>query len=434
MITFYNLFSALAALAVLPLFTLYSLVTGKKRRGLAHHFGFVPRPTSQGDKEGDKGGKVLWLYALSRGEVNAAVPILRRIREDNPNMLIVVSVTTDSGFDAARERLAFADQIMFHPLDCWPFIALAVNRIQPDLFAVVDTGFWPGLLHSLQARKIPTVLINGRISKKSIRRYKMFRPVARLMFTSFAKLCMQNQQSLDAALSLGADPARVQLCGDAKLDALLPVPDEERKRLRKSLDIADAASVWVAGSSHAGEEAIILDAHKSLLAKRPGLTLILAPRRMERVDEIKDLLVARKFSFALRSTITAGAARNGNVILLDTMGELANIYAIADACFVGRSLIAPGGGHSLIEPVAQGKPVLHGPHVENVRDAAEELGKTGLAITVMDAGEIESAISKLLDDKPLRDELAQKAQTFIAEKKGAARQIADLLLECLEKS
>ena len=429
MMTFYNIISALTALVVLPLFTLYSLLTGKKRQGLAHHFGFVPRPHTHGDKS----RKVLWVHALSRGEINAAAPILRQIREDSPNTLIAVSVTTDSGFEGARERLPFVDHIMFHPLDCWPFIALAVNRIQPDLFVIVDTGFWPGLLHLLHKQNVPMILINGRISKKSIRRYKMFGPVSGAMFKNFSKLCMQNQQSLDAVISLGADTSRVQICGDSKLDALQPVPDTERNRIRNTLGIADGVYVWVAGSSHAGEEVIILEALKLLLTKYPDLTLILAPRRMERISEVQDLLAERNLPYLRQSQIGEGGSTNKGVIVLDTMGELANIYSIADVCFVGKSLIAPGGGHSLIEPVVQGKPVLHGPYVENIRDTADELGETGLGITVRNAQEIEAAISKLLEDESLRNELAQQAQTFIEEKKGASREIASLIREHIIK-
>jgi 3-deoxy-D-manno-octulosonic-acid transferase len=168
MMIFYNLFSILAALVIVPIFTLYSIITGKKRAGLIHHFGLVPHLDSFRKND----GKVLWLHALSRGEVNAAAPILLRIHDDCPDITIIVSVTTNSGFQGANENLPFADQIIFHPFDCWLFNSLAIKRLQPDLFIVTDTGFWPGLIHSLHKNNVPMILINGRISKKSIRLYK----------------------------------------------------------------------------------------------------------------------------------------------------------------------------------------------------------------------------------------------------------------------
>ena len=429
MIILYNFFSTLTALIIIPLFTLYSIITGKKRSGLTHHFGFVPDLDSFSKKD----EKVLWLHALSRGEVNAAAPILSRIHNECPDITIIVSVTTDSGFQGAKEYLSFADQIIFHPFDCWPFNLLAVKRLQPDLFVVTDTGFWPGLLHLLHKKNIPIILINGRISKKSIRLYKLLKSIASMMFNSFDKIFMQNQQSLDAVINLGADPSLVQTCGDTKIDSLKPLPEEERISIKKNLGIYDEEYIWIAGSTHVGEEVIILDAFENIKTKYPNLILILAPRRIERIKEVEDLLKKSSFSFSLKSAIKNGESQKKDVILLDTMGELANIYSIANISFVGRSLIQPGGGHSLIEPIVQGKAVLHGPYIENVRDTADELGKIGIGITVDNAEDFVKAISNFIDDESSSMEIAQKAHVYIEEKRGASKLIAASIREYLTK-
>jgi 3-deoxy-D-manno-octulosonic-acid transferase len=427
MMILYNFFSMLAAVVIIPVFALYSIFTGKKRSGLIHHFGFVPSLDSFRKKD----GKVLWLHALSRGEVNAAAPVLFRIHEDFPDISIIVSVTTDSGFQGTNENLSFADQIIFHPFDCWLFNSLAIKRLQPDLFVVTDTGFWPGFINSLHKNNIPVILVNGRISKKSIRLYKLFKPIASMMFTSFDKLFMQNQQSHEAVIFLGAEPSRVQSGGDTKIDLLKQLPEKEQIYLRNNLGIQIEAKLWVAGSTHPGEEIIILDAFEKLKPQYPDLILIIAPRRTERIRELEILLKNRSLSYSLKSAIDNGESLRTDIVLLDTMGELANIYSIANFCFVGRSLIEPGGGHSLIEPIVQGKLVLHGPYIENVRDTAEELDEIGLGITIRNSEEIVSTIRNFIEEESSSNITAQKAQTYIEEKKGASKLIAAAIKEYL---
>ncbi len=428
MMIFYNIFSTLAALAVLPLFTFYSLATGRKGRGLAHHFGLIPSFQTSGKK-------ILWLYAISRGEVNAAAPILRRIREERPDIFLLVSVTTDSGFDAAQDCLPFADQIVFHPLDCWPFVALAVKRIQPDLFVVTDTGFWPGLINFLRQRQTPMILFNGRLSQKSIRRYKSVGSLFSSMFKKFDALCMQNSQSREAVIDFGVDASRVRINADPKLETLAKVAHQDRLQIRRELGILEDDLVWVAGSSHQGEENILLDAYQKLKSDYPKLRLVLAPRRLERIQGVENLITGIKLSFVRRSNIKEGDAQSKDVILLDSMGELADIYSIADITFVGRSLIAPGGGHSLLEPVAQGKIVVHGPYVENVREIAEKLEKAGVSFTVKNTREMVTVIDELLKNESRRKELSQKALAFIEseEQDSPSRPMADFILRYIDK-
>jgi 3-deoxy-D-manno-octulosonic-acid transferase len=250
-----------------------------------------------------------------------------------------------------------------------------------------------------------------------------------MMFKIFVKLFMQNQQSLDAVINLGADPAHVQICGDTKIDSLIQLDEQEKISLRKDLLISDEHNIWVAGSTHTGEENIIFDAFENLKTQYPNLILIIAPRRIERIEEVETLLKNRNLSYSLKSNITHEKSRKNEIILLDTMGELAKIYSIADLCFVGRSLIEPGGGHSLMEPIVQGKLVLHGPYVENERDTADELDKVGLGITVRNAGEITTTISNYFKDES--KEIANISHQYIKDKRGASKLIAASIREYL---
>lgn len=428
MIFLYHLLSTLAALLVVPVFAVRSLWTGKKRPGLVHHFGFVP-PGKKGDGNNNK---TLWLYALSVGEVAAAVPVLERIRGERPDMRLVVSVTTDAGYHQASKLLPTIDDVFYHPLDLFPCLSLALARIQPDLFILTETGFWPGILFLLKQKNIPALLFHGRISKKSMRRYKRAGFFVTRALNTFQTLCMQNQEEVEQLVSLGVDPARLRVIGDTKYDVLNPIPEEGRAEIRRRLGIPTDSPVLVAGSTHDGEEAVLLDVHEHLSERIPGLVLVIAPRRLERVPEIVDLINANNRSCVLRSTLNLTEEHQTGIILLDTIGELADVYSIADAVFIGRSLFAPGGGHSLIEPAAQGKVIFHGPYMEYNQAVTNELSQQGVAVTVKDGAELEEKIWELMQDDARRNALSQKAIDLIEAKKGASHRMADIIFHALE--
>ena len=222
---------------------------------------------------------------------------------------------------------------------------------------------------------------------------------------------MQNEQGRDALLSLGVDPSRLQVLGDPKFDALARVPGNERKNIRAQLGIAEENLVWIAGSTHKGEEEIILDVYQGLKKKFTDLVLILAPRRLERVSNLEALLNSRQIAFTKRKALNETS--ENQVILLDTMGELGKLYSIADIAFVGNSLLAPGGGHSLVEPLVQGVPVVHGPHVENFLQIAEELKQNELAFPVSGANEMETIMTSLLQKSDNSTEFSGKASIWI---------------------
>lgn len=422
----YTILSSIAALIFAPCFAVYSLLTGNKRHGLSHHFGLTPRL----DPNDGRFKKTLWLYALSVGEVWAATPVLKLVRQRRPDIRIVVSVTTDAGYGAVHKQLGFVEEIFYHPLDLWPFPSIAVNRIKPDLFVLTETAFWPGLLHVLDCKKVPALLFQGRISKKSMRRYQKIAPFVSRVFNSFKILCMMPGEGAEEIQVLGVDSSKVRVIGNTRFDALKTISDSRRRQIREELKIPEGHPVFVAGSTHEGEEEVILDVFRQLQERYKTLVLVLAPRRMERVAQIAQMMESRSIAFVKRSELNAGPG--AGVILLNTMGELSDVYSISEVAYVGRSLFPPGGGHSLIEPAAHGKVVLHGPYMEYNQPDADELGKHGVAMTVNNASEMRETIQRLFDDEPRRQALGQKAKTLIEEKKGAAQKMVEIIFDTLE--
>jgi len=419
---FYHILSLLIAIIIVPIFTILSFFSKHKFKFLKHHFGFVPKIKKEE-------GKILWVYALSLGEVKSAAPILKKIHEKNLNLKIVVSVTTDSGYEGALMHLKIAENIFFHPLDCLPFTWLARNRIQPDIYAVTDTGFWPGLIDQLHKQNIPIILLNGRISHRSASGYLKAGSLFRNMFQQFNLLCMQNNNSQENMVALGVNPEKIKVVGDPKFDSLQAMTNNDINGLRQYYKLEKSTPVWIAGSTHAGEEEIILNAHQRLKEKHPCLVLILAPRRIERVDKIAALLEKKSIPYCRHSLLKNSEPES--VILLDTFGELATIYSLGQVVFIGRSLIEPGGGHSLIEPLSHGVAVLHGPYIENIDHVADKAHKQSVAFTVRNSEEIKEKVDSLLTQKNYRRSLACKAKSFVNDQQGAAEKIATIMFKFL---
>ncbi|MCL0045676.1 3-deoxy-D-manno-octulosonic acid transferase [Nitrospinaceae bacterium] len=422
MIFFYHVFSVFAILVVVPCFALYSLFSRNKWRRLNDHFGLV----SSSDKT-ENTQKTIWFHALSLGEVVGVTPTIRLLKKSRPQDRIVISVTTDSGFEAAKRKLSDVDSIFFFPLDCFVFTWTALKKIKPDLFVLVETGFWPGFIHILHLKGVPALLFNGRISSRSIRKYKIFSPFFSKHFNRFTMLCMQNPHSKNKLESLGIEKSRLMVVGDPKFDTLPNPSQEKRTKVRQKLCIAPLSMVWVAGSTHEGEEEIILDVHARLREQFGNLILVLAPRRLERCMHVTRIILSKRISFMRRSEQLDKSDHDFSVLLLDTMGELAEVYSICDVAFVGRSLMAPGGGHNLIEPVAQGKPVLFGPFVENNQHNADELIKSGLGIRINNANEMEESVKNWLSNKIELAKLEGKAKGFILHHQGASRRMANFI-------
>lgn len=419
----YKIVSLIILPIFIPFFAVSAFIFGKKTKGFPHHLGWTPFANDKGQSF----SKTIWFFALSVGEVGSIVPLIKALREQQPDLRIVVSVTTEAGFETAKNSLNFVESLFYHPLDFWPFWERALRRVRPDLFVLTETGFWPGQLLLMNKLKISSFLFQGRISEKSANTYKKLPALSNAMFNCFKTLCVQNKDEESKLKSLGVPREKIRVLGNSKFDGLETVSDEQWENLLSKLKINPSAPVWVAGSTHEKEEAVILEAFSQLRNKFPDLVLILAPRRLERLQEVISEIESKNLKFVQKSLLPDQDGQP--IILLDTMGELAGIYSIATVAFVGKSLFQPGGGHSLAEPAAQGVPTCHGPYMEYQSDMAKSFGKIGATIEVKGSEDLEKTIEDLLQDPTRRKDLGEKAEGLVQESRGATQKMVELILE-----
>jgi len=407
----YRLYSAvlaLLALGYLPLFLVRKVWGAGYRVAFRERLGFVhvpPPPMPNGR---------FWVHAVSVGEVMAAVPLVQALRARWPAADVVVSTVTATGERVARARLVEAVAMLTFPLDFPGAVRRALRRVEPGCFIALETELWPNLLRALRRARVPAVLANGRISDRSYRRYRLVRRLFRRVLHDVALFCMQSEEDARRIISLGAPPERVLVTGNLKMEA--PSGDAGAEQLWRRLLHLGQAPVVVAGSTHRGEEATVLDAFLAMRPVADGLRLVLAPRHPERLDEVEGLASTRGLAVVRRSRVSPG--NGAPVILLDTMGELASLYAIADVIFVGGSLV-PIGGHNVLEPALHAKAVVFGPHMTNFRDAAALLLRADAAVQVRDGMELAAALKRLLTDAPARQALGRAAWSAVRAHQGA---------------
>ncbi len=367
-------------------------------------------------------GARFWVHAVSVGEVMAAVPLVQALRARWPAADVVVSTVTATGQQVARARLGGAATIVTFPLDFAGATRRAVRRVAPGCFVALETELWPNLLRALRRAGVPAALANGRISDRSFRRYRRVRRLFRRVLVDVAVFCMQSEEDARRIIGLGAPAERVVVTGNLKME--LPAGDAGAEQLWRRLLHLGAAPVVVAGSTHRGEDGPVLDAYLAARAAVPGLRLVLAPRHPERLDEVEVQARSRRLGVVRRSRIAA--ATLADVILLDTVGELASLYAVADVIFVGGSLV-PAGGHNVIEPARHARPVVFGPHMTNFRDAAALLLRAGAAVQVRDGAALARVLAELLADPGRRQVLGKAAWEAVQAHQGAcARTVAAL--------
>lgn len=366
------------------------------RAGLGERLGHVP-PTRPGRR-------ALWLHGASVGEIAALAPIVRALRHEHPDDRIVVSSVTPGGRAAAATRVPEADDRILLPLDLPWTAARAVDAIAPALVLFTETELWPNFLATLAARRVPAIMVSGRLSSTAFHRYRRARALFAGALATVRWFCVQSLASARRLVALGAPPARVVVTGSLKA----AVPDVPPGGLTLATLGAGGDPVLVAASTHAPEEWAMLAAWRRARTMAPDLRLVLAPRRPERFDEVATALSSAGVAFVRRSTLAGGAWPAASpVLLLDSLGELAGLYGGARAAFVGGTL-APVGGHNLLEPAAHGTPVVFGPHVENVTDAAGRLVATGGGVRVGDAEALAACVTTLVAD-PVRARAAGEA-------------------------
>jgi 3-deoxy-D-manno-octulosonic-acid transferase len=329
---------------------------------------------------------------------------------------------------ALKELEKEVDLIEYMPLDFWWAIRRVTAHIQPVVFILVETDLWPGLVHYLKKNRIKTMLLNGRISPRTYKAYRRVRFLMRLIFNQFDLILMQTPLDCDRLLRIGSPAAKVKNNGNIKFDRPWQVPDPAIIQSRKAqLGFVSHARVWVAGSTHADEESLILEVFTQLKHQFPELRLIIAPRRIERTGEILQLILSRKLKAVVKTDLTPQTSPY-DVLLLNTIGELEGIYALADIAFVGGSLV-PVGGHNLLEPASFAKPVLFGPYTHNFEIMAESLLASGGGKRVPSRDALYLTMQELLSEPAQLTAMGSRAQDFVKANSGAlARTIEEISL------
>jgi 3-deoxy-D-manno-octulosonic-acid transferase len=345
-----------------------------------------------------------------------------------------MSTTTIAGQQVARRNLQGVDDVFYFPFDWASTARRTLDVVKPQLFIMMETEIWPNLLRICQARGVKTMLINGRISSRSYPRYRLIRPLFRRVLADVDRFCMQTEESARRLLALGADQARVTVTGSLKFDSL-QVPRHSshgrpRERVLRFFRFSPSRIVVVAGSIVRGEEAAVLRAFSRIKALMPGAIAILAPRHPERFAEVERAARAAGFVTARRSELAIDAEPRADIVILDTLGELAQLYQVATAVFVGGSLVDQGG-HNILEPAVFGKPILFGPHMRNFKEIADAFVSNGAAVQVASDRELEDAILSLVSDPVRRARLGAAARALVEANRGAKEKtlnaVADLI-------
>jgi 3-deoxy-D-manno-octulosonic-acid transferase len=435
-----NLVYLFALLLVSPWLVWRAVTTGRYRRHLAAKLlGQVPRPLP-------RGRPVVWFHAVSVGEINLLGTLVPPFRQRHPDWVVVVSSTTDTGLAEAWRR--FPDLAVI----AWPFdfswaVTAALDAVNPTLVVLAESALWPNFLHVARQRAIPVVVVNARLSPRSFRRLRRLPAgIRRLLLTNVTRFAVQEAEYADRLRQLGVPEPKLVVTGSIKFDAalrsrqtpetaalaaLLGHPGRSLAEVAPTKPGGNAAvcspRVWLAGSTHWPEEAIVLGIFARLRERFTNLRLILVPRHPDRFEEVAHLVEQSGLSFVRRSQLKQPLVEMPAVVLLDTVGELGAAWGLADVGFTGGSLDGKRGGQSMIEPAGYGVPCVFGPHVWNFKDAARRLVEIGGAIQVANATELENELAQLLADAALRQRMGSAAQELVRRQQGATTRTLDLI-------
>ncbi len=422
MVKIYRCCAALFFYGALPLLLAGVLFINRYRRGLKERFAFYPQA-----EQIKNSGERIWIHAASVGEVQAAERIIGEVKKQRPQSCIILTTMTLSGRRIARDRLAVS-AVFLAPLDIPWITERAIKRIQPDVYICMETELWPVLFDSLKKSGVRLCLANGRISSRAFSRYEKMAPLLSSVVAGFDRMTVISSLDKKRYVALGADKERITVAGNVKYDLRLPhdAADISRK-YRDMLDVVDE-DVLVAGSTHSGEEALLLDLHCRLQSQAPLLSII-APRHVERIGDVERLARSAGLDYLLFSAIKRGGRRKGQkVVLVDTMGELARLYGLADFVFCGGSLVEKGG-HNLMEAAVWDKAVFYGPHIGDFHDAADILREAGGGFVVDNMENLEQYIHRFRLHPPEYMEACRQAGEAARKQQGSGRQQVAFLLD-----
>ncbi len=414
----YFVYDVLLLLAA-PIITGYFLIKSLKRgrpAAIASRFGHL----SASQRGKIAGCETIWVHAVSVGETNAVKSLLKAIKGRYPQKKIVLSNVTETGRSISL-KIAEADLCIYFPFDYGFAVRNVMKAVKPGAIIVVETEIWPNFLKEARKLAIPVILVNGRISDRSFRRYTSFGWVFRRVLADFSSFCMQTDEDARRIVSMGARPASVHVTKNLKYD--MPVASlspEELGSMRKKYHIPASAPVFTAGSTHEGEEEPVINTYRNLLRENGEIVLCLAPRHPERVGRVSEILQKEGISFTLRSALESQGKllRGGQVLLLDTVGELMNLYALSDLVFVGGSMV-PAGGHNLLEPASLKVPMIFGPHIHNFREIASLVVRSDAGARVENEEELISMATALMRDKARRREMGENGARLLEQNSGS---------------
>ncbi len=381
-----------------------------------------------------KGRDCIWIHGASVGEIVATSPLVKQIRREMPERPVLVSAFTVGGYNMAKQIIPEADAIIYFPLDL-PFVAESlVKRIHPGVFMPVETELWPNFLRAIRERHIPVMMVNGRISEKSVKNYRYLYGIWDDMLNTVTRFCMQSSIDADYIAHLGADRKKIFVTGNTKFDqTYAEVTPEDLERYRVELGLGNAYPVIVAGSTHPGEEKILLESFKNIRREFPGARLVIAPRKTTRAGEITKLASHYGYETGYRSRLleTEGVRPEYPVLIIDTIGELGRIYAVGDVVYVGGSF-SNTGGHNVLEPAAHAKPILVGPSMQNFKDSYALLSKVGACKMVSSKSELTEEMLDIIKNDGRRSAMGAASLQVIRENRGADVRSIRYLKELLD--
>jgi len=420
----YSLISLLVFVVVSPYF-MYQAIRYKKYIGsLRQRLGYLPISFNVDGEES------IWIHAVSVGEALTVRALVADLKERYPRLRLYLSTTTIAGQQVARRHLQHLDGIFYFPFD-WAFIVRrTLGIVKPRVFVMMETEIWPNLLRECRERGIKTVVINGRISSRSYPRYRLIRPFFKRVLGDIDRFCMQSEESARRLIELGGDATRVTVTGSLKFDSLDAPAAHGKERVLRFFRMSSSRVSIVAGSTLRGEEAAVLRAFARVKTTQPNALAIIAPRHPERFAEVERLAREAGFVTVRRSDLPIDAEPRADVIVLDTLGELAQLYQVATAVFVGGSL-TDHGGHNILEPAIFGKAIVFGPHMQNFKEIAAAFLQNGAAVQVQSDRELEEVMLSLVTDPVRRARHGAAARALVEANRGAKDKTLAVLSDLL---
>ena len=424
---FYAIYGVLTTGLVLflsPFVYLYVSITHRFQKNFLERLGVLPKRTV----ESLSGSPRIWIHGASLGEIRVAAAIIKALRVKLPGCAILVSTVTEHGRNLALETFEEDIPVVYAPIDLPVCVFKALSAVRPDVMVFLETEIWPAWIFTARKMGIKTVLINGRISPRSLKGYLRFKSFFKMVLKNFDAFSMISETDARRIHAMGAFPEKIQVNGNAKYDHLNTAQDPAvALKMRRILNLESSEPVMAAGSTRGGEEAMLLDVYGKILPEFPNALLILAPRHISRAPDICALIRDRGFQCQLRTEIGRGKAlRTAQILVMDTFGELFNIYSVATLVFCGASLV-PLGGQNPLEPAIWEKPVLYGPHMEDFQDAKDILEASGGSLPVSSPRDLEEKVRWLLTHPKKASAMGRRAGAAVLQTRAAAHQHAEVI-------